>query len=108
MQKKYRIEVAEPVENWLKNVINDSLSGEFEITSLERIYSTANSLRIFPYRIKEVDDESLEFSGLRKIQADKKYFIYFKIDDTSATVNILAVTFAKGEQASQVRSFIEV
>ena len=106
MQKKYRVEVAESVEEWMRTFMSENMAGSSALVSLERIYQAANSLRWFPYRIKTVEDELVDGVELRKIQADKKYFIYFEINENDAIVNILAITFVKGDQLSQIRQFI--
>ena len=107
-QKEYRVIITEPVQEWIDGLIkysytlnvNDILSIEKDLI---KVYNAIFSLERFPYRIKCVNEE---YAGgeVRRIWTDK-YFIYFRICEEAGVVEILGITYQKGNQIEQLKHF---
>ena len=68
---------------------------------LELLKSEIYSLETMPHRIKRIDEKPWQDLGFRKIRV-KNYYIYFRIDDNSREVQIIAVIYVKMDQGRQL------
>lgn len=105
-QREYRVVITAPVQEWIDGLIKYSLelNGVLSVEKdIVKIYDTIFTLEKFPYRIKCVDEE---YAGeeVRRIWTDK-YFIYFRICEEAGVVEILGITYQKGNQIQQLKHF---
>ena len=68
---------------------------------LELLKSEMTSLQTMPYRVKCIDAQPWGELGFRKIRV-KNYYVYFWVDENKREVQILAVIYARRDQATQL------
>ena len=68
---------------------------------LELLKSEMMSLQTMPYRVKCIDEQPWGELGFRKIRV-KNYYVYFWVDENKREVQILAVIYARRDQATQL------
>ncbi|MDY5148060.1 type II toxin-antitoxin system RelE/ParE family toxin [Actinotignum sanguinis] len=67
----------------------------------ELLRSTMLSLGVMPYRFGCVDEQPWRGLEFRMVRA-KNYYIYFRIDEPRKEVQIVAVIYARRDQAKQL------
>ena len=68
---------------------------------LELLKSEMMSLQTMPYRVKLISEQPWCELGFRRIRV-KNYYVYFCVDDSRKEVQILAIIYARREQAKQL------
>lgn len=69
--------------------------------TLELLKKEMMSLQTMPYRVKCIDEQPWGELGFRKIRV-KNYYVYFWVDKNKREVQILAVIYARRDQATQL------
>ena len=84
--------------NGLKNYIADVLlSPETALKYIQAIRAEISDLAHMPARNRCVEQEPWHSRGVRKIIV-KNFYVYYRIDETSDTVYILNVIYARRDQ----------
>lgn len=93
---KFRVEVSEPAENDLVDIvryITSQLSSPVSaLNMLEKIEEAMAGLTDLPQRCPFVRDEHLSQLGYRKLIV-KNYVVFFSIDEKNKTVNIERILY---------------
>ena len=69
--------------------------------TLELLKKEMMSLQTMPYRVKCIDEQPWGELSFRKIRV-KNYYVYFWVDENKREVQILAVIYARRDQAKQL------
>ena len=96
--ENYNVQHSESSENDLLGVLRYIAIELNEPTTalrmLETIDTSIESLSTMPHRCPLVDDERLASMGFRKLHV-KNYIAFFTIDESSKTVNVERVLYAR-------------
>lgn len=111
MQERYVVEITEPVQKWIDDLLEFSMtldSQEAKKTEKQiiEIYKKILTLKEYPYRIK-IAEENGKILPVRRIDVNQ-YAIYFDIKEGEKVVNIVAITYVKGDQLLQLSDVINV
>ncbi|MGI5986233.1 MAG: type II toxin-antitoxin system RelE/ParE family toxin [Oscillospiraceae bacterium] len=95
---KYRVDISEPAENDLKDIIRyiaSQLSApESALNMMELLEEAMLSLSDMPQRYPLVSDERLSQMGYRKLIV-KKYIVFFSIDEKNKVVDVERILFGR-------------
>ena len=95
---KYRVDISEPAENDLKDIIRyiaSQLSApESALNMMELLEEAMLSLSDMPQRCPLVSDERLSQMGYRKLIV-KKYIVFFSIDEKNKVVDVERILFGR-------------
>ena len=95
---KYRVDISEPAENDLKDIIRyiaSQLSApESALNLMELLEEAMLSLSDMPQRCPLVSDERLSQMGYRKLIV-KKYIVFFSIDEKNKVVDVERILFGR-------------
>lgn len=107
MSKQYEVRITAQAREHLA-LIRDYIARELLEPEIARrllllLRREMNSLKEMPQRIKLIDEMPWHDMGFRRIIV-KNYYIYFWINEERKEVQIIAVIYAKREQARQLDS----
>lgn len=105
--QKYKIRITSQAKLHLKEIRRyyekELLLPEVAKTTVQSIRNTIRTLEELPARAPVIEEQPWGDEGIRKI-AIKNYLIYFWIDETRLTVQIIAVIHEKMDQAKQLKN----
>jgi len=94
----YRIDVSEPAENDLRNIVRYISARLFAPLSaanmMDAIKETLKSLILMPQRNPNVNDKRLSMMGYHKLSV-KSHIVFFTIDEKSKVVNVERILYTK-------------
>jgi len=94
----YRIDVSEPAENDLRNIVRYISARLFAPLSpaymMDAIEETIKSLVSMPQSSPNVSDERLSTMGYHKLSV-KNHIVFFTIDEKSKVVNVERILYTK-------------
>ncbi|HAU32024.1 MAG: Plasmid stabilization system protein [Desulfotomaculum sp. 46_296] len=95
---KYRIDVSEPAENDLRDIvryISAQLSASMTaLQMMDTVEEAIMGLAIMPQKCPPVTDERLAMRGYRKLFV-KNYIVFFTIDEKSKVVDVERILYAR-------------
>ncbi|MFA5384063.1 MAG: type II toxin-antitoxin system RelE/ParE family toxin [Eubacteriales bacterium] len=95
---KYRIDVSEPAENDLRDIvryISAQLSASMTaLQMMDTVEEAIMGLAVMPQKCPPVTDERLAMMGYRKLLV-KNYIVFFTIDKKSKVVNVERILYAR-------------
>lgn len=95
---KYRVDVSEPAENDLRDIIryiSAQLSAPITASKMMDAFEDANAnLADMPYKCPLVSDERLASMGYRKLIV-KKYIVFYTIDEKTQVVDVERILYAR-------------
>ena len=103
---EYKIKVTRQAKEHLA-IIREYIATEVQAPiaakrMLELLKAGMMSLRTMPCRVKLIDEQPWDNLGFRKIRV-KNYYIYFLVDENIKEVQVLAVIYARRDQARQLK-----
>jgi addiction module RelE/StbE family toxin len=97
---KYRIEVSEPAENDLRDIvryISAQLSAPITaLKMMDTLEEAIKGLAATPHKRPSVTDERLAMMGYRKLLV-KNYIVFFTIDEKAKVVDVERILYARRE-----------
>ena len=94
----YRVDVSEPAQSDLRDIIRDISAQLAAPMSAQRmmdaIEEALTSLSDMPHKCSAVSDERLASMGYRKLMV-KNYIIFFTIDETAKVVDVERILYAR-------------
>lgn len=95
---KYRVDVSEPAENDLRDIvryISAQLSASMTaLQMMDTVEEAIMGLAVMPQKCPPVTDERLAIMGYRKLLI-KNYIVFFTIDEKSKVVNVERILYAR-------------
>lgn len=95
---KYRVDVSEPAENDLRDIIRyiaSQLSAPISaLNMMELLEEVMTGLSDMPQRCSLIADERLSQMGYRKITV-KNYVVFFSIDEKNKVVDIERILYSR-------------
>ena len=108
--KTYKVGLSDEAKKDLKDIssyiTNELKAPQASDNVLADLKSAIASLRTLPERIPYSRETHWKRLGVHCMVV-RKYFIYFKIDETARQVNVIAVIYGKRDQMSQLETMIE-
>lgn len=95
---KFRIDVSEPAENDLRDIvryISAQLSAPMTaLKIIDTIEEAITGLAVMPQKCPHVNDERLAMLGYRKLLV-KNYIVFFTIDEKLKVVDVERILYAR-------------
>jgi len=98
MMAHYRIDVSQPAENDMRNIVRYISARLFAPVSqaymMDAIEETIKNLVSMPQKSPNVNDERLSAMGYHKLSV-KNHIVFFTIDEKSKVVNVERILYTK-------------
>jgi len=95
---KYRIDVSEPAENDLRDIVRyisaQLLAPMTALKMMDTLEEAITGLAVMPQKCPPVTDERLAMMGYRKLLV-KNYIVFFTIDEKSKVVDVERILYAR-------------